>query len=323
MQAETGAMPDLRLVIIVATVACIGLRPHSVAAMSTGIGGYSGKRVVGSMPQICNACHGGGIAPDVRFEGPMQLDVEATGAYRFVIKSNAPDQDKAGFNVAVGNSVDKKFAGAFTPGAGERAVGSFVNQCPQANTMCEITHSAPVPVDANQEVAFEFMWTAPAQPGTYILYGAGNSVNTNALGPTGDQASATTYMVEVVAAQPTETVTDVPTVTATPTPTPPATATLTPDTAPPTVAGATPSVTPTRTVRPTNTRRPTPTGPRPCVGDCNHDGKVSTAELVVGVSIALDNLPIELCGEFDVDGDGAVFVDELIAGIDAAISGCQ
>jgi uncharacterized repeat protein (TIGR03806 family) len=59
-----------------------------------------------------------------------------------------------------------------------------------------------------------------------------------------------------------------------------------------------------------------------CVGDCDGDGRVTIAELVTGVSVALGSIDVATCPAFDRDGDGAVRVDELLAAVLAASSGC-
>jgi hypothetical protein len=64
---------------------------------------------------------------------------------------------------------------------------------------------------------------------------------------------------------------------------------------------------------------PTPTR---CVGDCNGDGAVTIEELVRGVTIALDIVPLEVCPVFDRDGNSAVTVDELVAAVNVALGGC-
>jgi hypothetical protein len=62
---------------------------------------------------------------------------------------------------------------------------------------------------------------------------------------------------------------------------------------------------------------------RPCPGDCVPDGTVRVAELVQGVNIALDLLPLSACTPFDTDGDGLVSVGELVAAVGAALRGCS
>ena len=45
-------------------------------------------------------------------------------------------------------------------------------------------------------------------------------------------------------------------------------------------------------------------------------------ELIVGVNIALDELPLEACPDADVNGDGVVLVNEVIAGVSSALGQC-
>jgi Ca2+-binding EF-hand superfamily protein len=59
----------------------------------------------------------------------------------------------------------------------------------------------------------------------------------------------------------------------------------------------------------------------PCPGDCDHDGQVTVAELVLGVGIALGG-SVDECPAFDINGDGRVEVDELVDGVDANLNGC-
>lgn len=51
------------------------------------------------------------------------------------------------------------------------------------------------------------------------------------------------------------------------------------------------------------------------VGDCNRDGRVTIDELVRGVAIALDDLPVSECLPFDRVADGRVLVNELVRGV--------
>lgn len=55
-------------------------------------------------------------------------------------------------------------------------------------------------------------------------------------------------------------------------------------------------------------------------GDCNGDGVVQINELILGVNIALGNLPLTDCPAFDTNHDGRVTIDELIAAVNAALS---
>jgi len=100
--------------------------------------------------------------------------------------------------------------------------------------------------------------------------------------------------------------------TSSPTPTPSRTPTAT--------LTYTPSQTPTPTDTPT--RRPTPTTIVGCTGDCSGDGHITISEIVRGVRIALQQLPLEECFSFDRDRDGAVSIGELIRAVNAALNGC-
>jgi len=65
----------------------------------------------------------------------------------------------------------------------------------------------------------------------------------------------------------------------------------------------------------------TPTA-EPCVGDCNGNAEVTVNELIVGVNIALETLPVEECAALDVNDDGAVTVNELVQGVNNALQDC-
>jgi len=45
-------------------------------------------------------------------------------------------------------------------------------------------------------------------------------------------------------------------------------------------------------------------------------------EILLGVNIALGNSPLSRCGNFAVNGDESVTVDEIIAAVNAALNGC-
>jgi len=49
---------------------------------------------------------------------------------------------------------------------------------------------------------------------------------------------------------------------------------------------------------------------------------VTIEELIRGVNIALGNAPVSDCPPFDRNADGQVTIDELIAAVGAAMSGC-
>lgn len=59
-----------------------------------------------------------------------------------------------------------------------------------------------------------------------------------------------------------------------------------------------------------------------CAGDCNGDGRVSIAELMRGVKIALRSQPLSSCPALDLNGDGRLTVEELLGAVKAARFGC-
>jgi hypothetical protein len=60
----------------------------------------------------------------------------------------------------------------------------------------------------------------------------------------------------------------------------------------------------------------------PCPGDCDASGQVGISELIRGVNIALGNLDLSICAAIDSNANEAVTIDELIAAVNAALSGC-
>jgi hypothetical protein len=73
---------------------------------------------------------------------------------------------------------------------------------------------------------------------------------------------------------------------------------------------------------PTPTATPIPTAKLECAGDCDGDATVRVDELLRGVNIALNTLPVTMCPAFDADHNAAVQVAEIIAGVNAALLGC-
>lgn len=62
--------------------------------------------------------------------------------------------------------------------------------------------------------------------------------------------------------------------------------------------------------------------PAACVGDCNGDGTVTVNEVILGIGIALGNLPLAECLTFDTSGDGTVSIDEIVQAIGYALNAC-
>jgi hypothetical protein len=61
---------------------------------------------------------------------------------------------------------------------------------------------------------------------------------------------------------------------------------------------------------------------RACVGDCNGDGRVAIAELILGVRILLGQAALSECPSFDADMSGTVSIAELVQAVAAALVGC-
>ena len=59
-----------------------------------------------------------------------------------------------------------------------------------------------------------------------------------------------------------------------------------------------------------------------CVGDCNDDGTVEITDVIVGVNIALGLVPVAACPAF-ANGMGDVDIEQLIQGVENALSGCR
>jgi hypothetical protein len=145
---------------------------------SNGIAGYSGEDGF-----ACDTCHSGGTAPDVSFEGPTTVAAGQTALFRFVVRTNNPEQLAAGFDVSAtaGTLGTLPSSGAKTqPFSGE----------------IEVTHTQPRDNDETGEASWPFTWEAPQALGEETLFGAGNSVD--GFGDQGgDELAATILEVEV------------------------------------------------------------------------------------------------------------------------------
>lgn len=60
-----------------------------------------------------------------------------------------------------------------------------------------------------------------------------------------------------------------------------------------------------------------------CVGDCNSTVSVEVVELLIGVNILLGSRDVDYCRAFDGDSDDRVTVNELVAGVNNALLGCD
>jgi hypothetical protein len=179
-----------------AAIATLSMLASPVLARTSGIAGYSGENgglFCSNAGLGCHEANAGAQQPTVRFEGPNQVDPGAEITYRFVLTSQNPTvQIQAGLDVAASG-------------------GQLVVVAGQQTRMLqgEITHTGPKDLDANHEAAWEFIWRAPAAPGVYVLFGAGNNVNASAT-VEGDEANLTMLMVTVGSVLPTATPTATP-----------------------------------------------------------------------------------------------------------------
>lgn len=60
----------------------------------------------------------------------------------------------------------------------------------------------------------------------------------------------------------------------------------------------------------------------PCPVDCNDDGVVTINELIMAINIALEQADASVCTNADGNGSNSVTVDEIVAGVSAALSDC-
>jgi len=300
-------MSSRRLAAAAALLSFLVSAPCALAT-STGITGYSGKPP--SPSNVCNACHTGGTAPSVTFDGPSALGTGATGTFTFMLQSNAARQSAAGFNVAAS-------------GGTLQVVSGQKEQIFPGTT--ELTHNAPKPNNASGQSTWQFKWKAPTTAGDYMLWGAGNSVNLDGTS-NGDRAAATMFLVAVgggPTVTPSFTTTPSPARTSPPTASPTATPTPSDTSTPePTVTQV---VTPTSTHTPTETPAssptftptPTPTPPDtlPTPGDANCDGTVSAADISSLVAL-LEGIAPLVCGGVDANQNGMLDEGDLPATID-------
>jgi hypothetical protein len=114
-------------------------------------------------------------------------------------------------------------------------------------------------------------------------------------------------------------ITPVPTRTFTPTRIPPTP--VPPTRVPPTPVPPTPASTFTRPPQSTFTPPPT-VAERGCTVDCNDDGAVTINELIAGINIVLGQAELSTCAVIDADHDGTLTINEVVSGVKGALTGC-
>lgn len=61
----------------------------------------------------------------------------------------------------------------------------------------------------------------------------------------------------------------------------------------------------------------------PCTADCDGDRTVNVAELVLATRVALGSASRDSCAMADQTGDGSATVEEVVRGVQRALSGCE
>lgn len=83
------------------------------------------------------------------------------------------------------------------------------------------------------------------------------------------------------------------------------------------------SPTPTPTAPATTPTATATTAVEVCTCDCTADLLVTVDELLKAVNIALGTAAVDVCLAADRDGNSAVTIDEILAGVTAALNGCE
>jgi hypothetical protein len=139
-------------------------------AFGSGRVGRSGNPNSGA-GETCAQCHGGGIVPTVLLDGPADVGPAETVTYTLRIAGG--QEIAGGFNVSASTGQL-----AVLPGATDVQLIPWLLD-DNVTERDELTHTEPKAADGTGTVSFSFTWTAPSEPGTAVLYGAGNSVNLN------------------------------------------------------------------------------------------------------------------------------------------------
>lgn len=155
----------------IGVVGLFALEASSAGVRSGGISGFSGRT-----GPTCNQCHSGGIAPTVALSGPTTVNVGEQNTYTFTITGG---QKRAG-----GLDVSATLGTMMATEGGTRILAG------------ELTHSTPRDA-VGDVVTFSFDWLAPAQAGTALMFGAGNSVNRN-FSTSGDESDAVVLSIDVL-----------------------------------------------------------------------------------------------------------------------------
>lgn len=129
----------------------------------------------------CGNCHGNQSAnTTTTIEGPTSVRPRVISNYTFVV--GHANNDYAGFNIdASGGTLGAQAGTDLRDG--------------------QLTHNgAPIAFNAGNTARIDFMWTAPANHGTYTFSAAGNAVNNNFTDDDGDDWNTTTKTITVIGA---------------------------------------------------------------------------------------------------------------------------
>ena len=66
-----------------------------------------------------------------------------------------------------------------------------------------------------------------------------------------------------------------------------------------------------------------PGPPSGCIGDCQHDGRVTVVEILTMVKIALGSPELSECESGDANHDGTITIDEIVAAVGNALNNCS
>jgi hypothetical protein len=152
-------------------LALVLLAPAAALAHVGGISGYSGANT----GIICNSCHTGGAQPTVVLTGPATLMTSSSATYTLTITGGA--------GAVAGLDVSQQGGATLMAGSGTKLMSN------------EITHMSPM-MFSGGSASFSFTVSAPATPGTLMLFAAGLSANGNNA-ESGDKAAATTMTISV------------------------------------------------------------------------------------------------------------------------------
>jgi hypothetical protein len=277
----------------------------------------------GDVMRIGSSQQGGGqliIESGFQFELDVHLMLSATVGDRALYTSIfpsftwilEPQNGDTEFPLNDDTEVRVTLADPISPGAAMRVAGRLLDAPGESATIGTVSR------DPEDHVHPE--WQLILTNGVVGHYAISFSLSSN----TGGYSVSPVYQLTLTNEEAEAT----PTASTTPTPTDTFTAEVTATATSVQMPGDTGTATPSATATSSDTATPSPTkGASVCVGDCNADGQVTIEELVqtTGLTVrggkAGGEGPIG-CAAADQDESGTITVDELLAAIGSALSGC-